>query len=156
MDLQCFIAKVIGRGVRAYYASEEGGNDDNSLITSPAAGLSHNSTAVSHPPTRVSSHPYDGSLLFRYVDESGEPGGRPCMLDMAVPTTVYDAKSGGINDECPICIEVFAPNHAVRTFPCGHVIHESCSKTWFLSASSATSSMVCPVCRQNWCEPVVV
>lgn len=153
MNLQDFVTKVIVRGVRVYHVSE--GRGDGYALPVPSSAAPdppRNPIAVPDPPTRGDTDSRGGNLLFRYADESDEPGGRPCMLDMAAPTTVYDAKSGGINDECPICIEVFEPNHAVKTLPCGHVMHETCSKTWFLGAPSAAISMTCPVCRQNWCD----
>ena len=127
MNLNCFISSVINCGVQNYHEpSSVPANQNRDSLES------------------MSSH--------RYNDQSGTLGGAPCMLDDAIPSTLFDPKSGGLNNnECPICIDAFESNHVVKTFPCRHVIHEKCAKAWFLSsAASDETRFKCPVCRQNW------
>ena len=45
---------------------------------------------------------------------------------------------------CACCLDDFGPNDQVALLPCGHIFHEDCVMSWFLTRAS---SGACPMCR---------
>jgi hypothetical protein len=43
-------------------------------------------------------------------------------------------------DDCPVCVETFAPSDEVRILSCGHIYHHRCIDPWLLRVSGT-----CPI-----------
>lgn len=84
------------------------------------------------PPVAV--HP----VGFEDAARRGEPA---TSIEERCIVTLYDAKSGLYNSECPICFERFTMETRILNMPCGHAACERCGER-----CTATSHR-CPVCR---------
>lgn len=75
------------------------------------------------------------------VEAAPRRRGPPADIDERCFVTLYDAKSGLYNSECPICFERFTEETRILNMPCGHAACEHCGER-----CTATSHQ-CPVCR---------
>merc|ERR1712232_799920 len=48
-----------------------------------------------------------------------------------------------VEEECPVCLEVFEASVIVRRLPCGHLMHKECCEKWLQTSGT------CPTCRRD-------
>jgi len=53
----------------------------------------------------------------------------------------------GSQDDCPLCMDIFAQDQEVRKMPCSHFFHTDCIERWFLAGQQQSFS--CPLCRMD-------
>ncbi|KAF4651764.1 hypothetical protein FOL47_000186, partial [Perkinsus chesapeaki] len=86
-----------------------------------------------------------------------DAGGDDLERTMSEPANEIDLELGGQGRDgfedtkcfddstCPICLAVYNPTDMVCELKCGHLFHEKCLVSWFLSSSASN----CPICRTN-------
>jgi len=52
-------------------------------------------------------------------------------------------------EECALCMDIFAPSDEVRVLPCGHHFHLPCIDRWFTEGQAGKLIRTCPLCAES-------
>eukprot|EP00826_Nyctotherus_ovalis_P065921 TRINITY_DN970_c0_g7_i1.p1 TRINITY_DN970_c0_g7~~TRINITY_DN970_c0_g7_i1.p1 ORF type:complete len:230 (+),score=67.91 TRINITY_DN970_c0_g7_i1:189-878(+) len=89
------------------------------------------------------NEPMEELLLLELEEES-----KMMLEDLAkevikiIPAHPFE-KQNDMNEECPICLEIYKLKDSVKTIECGHTFHEQCIDQWLVNV------LKCPLCRHS-------
>lgn len=61
------------------------------------------------------------------------------LIEQIITSIHYD--TGDVDEQCPICLEIFRDNMILSKIRCNHIFHEDCINKWF------DVNFTCPLCK---------